>query len=81
MKTVISVPYETFARVSRRAEEVGMSRSEFFSYAARHYVDELDAQSLTARIDGALARLGATNEAASDAVAVGRRVVGATWST
>ena len=52
-----------------------MSRSEFFATAARHYIDELDAQSITLQIDTALARLGATDQSAADAVAVGNRVL------
>jgi metal-responsive CopG/Arc/MetJ family transcriptional regulator len=54
VKTVISVPDATFDAASRRANELGMSRSEFFSRAAAHYLAELDADSLTTRIDAAL---------------------------
>lgn len=54
VKTAISVPDETFEAASRRAQELGISRSEFFSTAVARYVAELDAASLTARIDAAL---------------------------
>lgn len=54
MKTAISVPDPTFEAASRRAQELGMSRSEFFSRAAAHYLAELDAASLTTRLDAAL---------------------------
>lgn len=54
MKTAISVPDPTFEAASRRAQELGMSRSEFFSRAATHYLAELDAASLTSRLDAAL---------------------------
>jgi metal-responsive CopG/Arc/MetJ family transcriptional regulator len=54
VKTAISVPDATFEAASRRAQELGMSRSEFFSRAAGHYLAELDAASLTARLDAAL---------------------------
>lgn len=40
---------ETFDRESRRAKELGMSRSEFFARAAGNYLDEPDPESLTAR--------------------------------
>lgn len=72
MKTAISLPDDTFARVSQRAERLGMSRSEFFARAARHYLDALDAQSLTARIDGAVERLDRPDEGSADAVEAGR---------
>ncbi|HLI35737.1 MAG TPA: ribbon-helix-helix protein, CopG family [Streptosporangiaceae bacterium] len=74
MKTAISVPDETFERASRRARDLGLSRSEFFARAVQRYLDELDAQSLTGQIDDALEHLGATGEAA-DAVAAGHRVL------
>ena len=77
MKTAISVPDETFDRVTRRAVALGMSRSEFFARAAQRYLDELDAESLTTQIDSALEVLDATDETQEDAVAVGRRVVSA----
>ncbi|GAA4704763.1 ribbon-helix-helix protein, CopG family [Phytohabitans rumicis] len=54
MKTAISIPDETFQRVERRATALGMSRSEFFVRAAQRYLDQLDAESLTDRINAAL---------------------------
>jgi alanine racemase len=75
VKTAISIPDDTFERASARALELGMSRSEFFATAARHYLDELDAQSITLQIDSALDRLGTTDQSAADAVAVGHRVL------
>jgi metal-responsive CopG/Arc/MetJ family transcriptional regulator len=77
MKTAISLPDETFDRVSRRASDLGMSRSEFFARAAQRYLDELDAQSLTGQIDSALERVRGTDEAEAGAVAVGHRVLDA----
>jgi len=53
-----------------------MSRSEFFTVAARRYIQELDAQSLTARIDAALAFAG-SDETAQAAGHAGRRVLAA----
>ncbi|MGH3492468.1 MAG: CopG family transcriptional regulator [Sciscionella sp.] len=69
MKTAISVPDETFARASRRARDLGLSRSEFFARAADSYLDELDAHSVTKQIDAALEQCGAGEESAATAVA------------
>ena len=77
MKTAISLPDETFDRVSRRASDLGMSRSEFFTRAAQRYLDELDARSLTGQIDRALESLRGTDEAEVAAVAIGYRVLDA----
>lgn len=73
MKTAISVPDETFERASRRAQELGMSRSEFFSRAASRYLDELDAESVRRQIDQAVEALGTRDDSSSDAAAAGRR--------
>ena len=75
MKTAISVPDRTFERATQRANELGISRSEFFATAAERYLDELDSGSLTERIDAAVARMDATDDAADAAVGVGRRVL------
>ncbi len=75
MKTAISVPDQTFERASHRADDLGMSRSEFFSRAAERYIDELDMESLTVQIDDALRRLDSPDDAVTDAVAVGRRML------
>jgi metal-responsive CopG/Arc/MetJ family transcriptional regulator len=77
VKTAISVPDDTFDLISRRARDLGMSRSEFFTRAARRYLDELDNQSLTGQIDNALAHLDDADEAVADAVATGYRVLNA----
>jgi metal-responsive CopG/Arc/MetJ family transcriptional regulator len=75
MKTAISLPDETFDRASRRAKELGMSRSEFFARAAVNYLDELDAKSVTARMDAALDLIGGTDESTDLAVDAGRSVL------
>ncbi len=74
MKTAISIPDDTFNEAERYAAELGISRSEFFTTAARHYIQELDAQSLTARINAALALAG-SDESSQAAVRAGRRVL------
>jgi predicted DNA-binding protein len=72
MKTAISLPDETFNRVSRRATDLGMSRSEFFAKAATRYLDELDASSLTSQIDEAISQAGGTDDSSRAAVDSGR---------
>ena len=59
VKTAISVPDDTFEQATKRAGELGISRSEFFARAARRYLDELGARSLTRQIDEALLAAGA----------------------
>jgi metal-responsive CopG/Arc/MetJ family transcriptional regulator len=54
MKTAISVPDATFARVEDAARRLGVSRSEFFARAAEHWLAALSAEELTAQIDDAL---------------------------
>jgi metal-responsive CopG/Arc/MetJ family transcriptional regulator len=66
VKTAISLPDDTYAQATKRASELGISRSEFFARAARRYLDELASQSLTQQIDEALQ---ATADDDSNAVA------------
>jgi metal-responsive CopG/Arc/MetJ family transcriptional regulator len=54
VKTAISVPDETFERVEKSVAELGISRSEFFVRAARKYLEELEAESITAQINAAI---------------------------
>jgi len=54
VKTAISIPDETFARAERHAAALGVSRSEFFTRAIRRYLDHLEAESLTGRINRAV---------------------------
>jgi hypothetical protein len=54
VKTAISIPDETFTRAERHAAVLGVSRSEFFTRAARRYMEQLEAETLTARIDVAM---------------------------
>ena len=69
VKTAISLPDATYTAATRRAAELGMSRSEFFAVAARRYLDELDSRSTTAQINDALNDVGADDSAAAAAVA------------
>jgi hypothetical protein len=58
VKTAISVPDETFDLATRCARELGISRSEFFTRAARRYLDDLSTATLTRQIDDALSAAG-----------------------
>lgn len=78
MKTAISLPDETYDRATRRARDLGMSRSELFARAVARYLDELDAESVTEQIDRVVERLGGRDDSAEDAVAAGRRLLAET---
>ncbi len=71
MKTAISLPDATFEAATRRAAELGMSRSQFFAVAARRYLDELDSTSVTTQINDALSDVSA-DDSSVVAVAAGR---------
>jgi metal-responsive CopG/Arc/MetJ family transcriptional regulator len=73
MKTAISVPDEIFEQATGQAAELGISRSEFFARAARKYLDELAAQSLTSQIDQALETT--EDDSSAAAAAAGRRLL------
>jgi len=75
MKTAISLPDETFERASRRAKDLGLSRSEFFARAASRYLEELDAGSVTKQIDAALRQIGDADESNAAAAEAGRRLL------
>ena len=72
MKTAISVPDETFEQATKQAAELGISRSEFFARAARRYLDDLAAHSLTQQLNEAL-QAARSDDSAAAATAVGRR--------
>jgi metal-responsive CopG/Arc/MetJ family transcriptional regulator len=75
VKTAISVPDDTFEQVERSAHALGVTRSEFYARAARHYLEHLENESLTDEINSALDLM--VGDAADDspdvAVAAGRR--------
>jgi metal-responsive CopG/Arc/MetJ family transcriptional regulator len=80
MKTAISLPDETFDAADRRAQQLGVSRSEFFATAARRYLEELTRSSLTQQIDEALAHI-TSDDSAQAAVEAGqaRLAAGDDW--
>ncbi|MDQ2706144.1 MAG: ribbon-helix-helix domain-containing protein [Actinomycetota bacterium] len=77
MKTAISLPDATFARVDDAAIRMGLSRSEIFVRAAERYLDELDADSITDQINAALDAGGGTDETNIDAVEHARATLSA----
>ena len=54
MKTAISIPDDTFDRVTRTARKLGMSRSELMTKATVAYLDDLESRDLTREIDRVL---------------------------
>jgi metal-responsive CopG/Arc/MetJ family transcriptional regulator len=75
MKTAISIPDDTFNRASLRAENLGMSRSEFFARAAARYLDELDSESVTQQVNDAIAGLAEEDDSSTYAALVGHRLL------
>lgn len=72
MKTAISVPDDTFDLATRCARELGISRSEFFTRAARRYLADLSMATLTQQIDDALSVVG-TDDGGQAAASAGRK--------
>ena len=61
----------------REFEQDPYPGSEFLATAARHCLDELDAESVTRQIDAALAQLGVMDDLPTDAISRGQRVLAA----
>lgn len=79
VKTAISLPESTYEAATRRAKQLGISRSEFFAVAAERYLDDLNVESLTAAIDEALAGSQADDSSEAAVLAGRRRVVDGDW--
>lgn len=75
MKTAISVPDQTFARVDDAAARLGVSRSEFYARAAERWLTELERESVTSRIDAVLTDAGDDGEDDAFAAEAARRTV------
>jgi metal-responsive CopG/Arc/MetJ family transcriptional regulator len=54
VKTAISIPDATFARVEASAARLGVSRSEFFARAAERWIADLEDAQTTSAIDAVL---------------------------
>ncbi|MDR2567102.1 MAG: ribbon-helix-helix domain-containing protein [Bifidobacteriaceae bacterium] len=67
MKTAISVPADTYARVEAAAQSRGVSRSRLFTDAAEFYLRALESTDVTARVNEALAAESAESAAQSAA--------------
>jgi antitoxin MazE6 len=72
VKTAISLRDDIYEEATRRAGELGISRSEFFARAALMYLDALDSHSLTQQIDEALRAAEDDSNAAAAAAGRGR---------
>jgi metal-responsive CopG/Arc/MetJ family transcriptional regulator len=75
VKTAISLPDATFARIEDAAHRLGISRSEVFARAAERYLDELDEASITERLNAVLNLTGGTDDSNRDAAELGRAVL------
>ncbi len=75
MKTAISVPDYTYERASKRARELGMSRSEFFSRAAARYLDELDSEPVTGQVNVVVDGPAGEDSSGVDAGSAGHRLL------
>jgi metal-responsive CopG/Arc/MetJ family transcriptional regulator len=51
MKTAVSIPDELFVAAERLARRLGMSRSELYATALRHYVREHRSEGITEQLD------------------------------
>ena len=51
MKTAISIPDELFESAERFAKRQGMSRSELYATALRHYLREHRSEGITEQLD------------------------------
>lgn len=51
MKTAISINEELFESAEQFAREQGMSRSELYATALRHYLEERRGERITGRLD------------------------------
>jgi antitoxin MazE6 len=70
MKTAISLPDETFHRVDRAAQQLGVSRSEFFARAAESWLAALEDVGTTEAINRALHGVPADHEFTDAAAAL-----------
>jgi metal-responsive CopG/Arc/MetJ family transcriptional regulator len=54
MKTAITIPAEVLTAAERTAKRLGLSRSEFFTLAARRMIRKVEGRKLTNKINAAL---------------------------
>jgi predicted DNA-binding protein len=58
MKTAISIPDQTYKRIGRAVRRLKMSRSRFFLEAAEAYLNRMDRDTITDRINKFIAENG-----------------------
>jgi metal-responsive CopG/Arc/MetJ family transcriptional regulator len=75
VKTAISIPDDTFAEVERRAKELGLNRSQFFTRAVQRYLADLESESITAQINAAIDAGAVDKDLERDVTQHGRRVL------
>jgi hypothetical protein len=75
MKTAVSLPDATFARAERAAKELRMTRSELYARAVEKYLDAAEQESITARLNAAIARGGDDEELTAEVTAASRRAL------
>jgi metal-responsive CopG/Arc/MetJ family transcriptional regulator len=74
MEIEVSLPKDSFERISCCATDLGISRSEFVNRAVVSYFDTLDGAPLTRQIDASLEASGSDDETQHVAVAAGRKM-------
>ncbi|MQY19910.1 CopG family transcriptional regulator [Nocardia macrotermitis] len=75
MKTAISVPDDTYAKIERTVHSLGVTRSEFYVHAAQYYIAHLEETTLTSEIDAALDLISGTDDSNAAAASAGRRLL------
>jgi metal-responsive CopG/Arc/MetJ family transcriptional regulator len=74
MEIAISVPEELFDRVEKQVARLGMTHSDFFTSAAKRYMDELDAE-VTEQINAAIDAGAVDEDLERDITVYGRRFI------
>jgi predicted DNA-binding protein len=72
MKTAVSMPNETYHRLTGTARKLGLSRSELLTRAAVAYLDELDSETLTDEINRAVDLIGDSDDTRTVVVAASK---------
>ena len=79
MKTAISIPDGTYAKISRAVKRLKMSRSRFFLEAAEAYLRKYDRDSITEKINEFIAENGQANQGAVLKKHVNRMLLKVEW--
>lgn len=79
VKTAISIDAGTFHKVEQLSRKLHISRSQFFTQAARHMVDRSEDLELLRRINEAYAPDQSEAQQVAEGKAYSGRKVGSTW--